>query len=162
MNKKQSNTVRGSDEQLRDKRTALDVVSEYVAAMAVGDNERMNSYCSPDFVLDRVSGDAFESSPLSLEEMSSFWPSWFMAFPEMDYEVTRTIAAEEVVVTEWIFTGTNSEPLLPPIFPQRRAATGRTIRLRGVSIYDVSEGLIERETSYIDFATLMVELGVEL
>ena len=162
MNKKQSNKAGGPDEQLLDRPTSLDVVSEYVAALAVGDNERMNSCCSPDFVLDAVSDDAFESGPLSLEEMRDFWPSWFMAFPEMDYEVTRTIAAEEVVVTEWIFTGTNSEPLLPPIFPQRRPATGRTIRLRGVSIYDVSEGLIERETSYIDLATLMVELGVEL
>ncbi len=33
---------------------------------------------------------------------------------------------------------------------------------RGVSIYDIGDGLIQRETSYMDLATIMVELGVEL
>jgi hypothetical protein len=80
----------------------------------------------------------------------------------MDYEVTRTIAAETVVVTQWTFTAANTGPLGPPAFESPREPTGRTIRLRGVSIYDVSEGLIQRETTYMDLATLMVELGVTL
>ena len=79
----------------------------------------------------------------------------------MDFEVTRTIAAEKVVVTQWVFTGTNSGPLESPIFESRREPTDRTIRFRGVSIYDVRGGLIQRETTYMDLATLMVELGVE-
>ena len=37
--------------------------------------------------------------------------------------------------------------------------TGREVRLRGVSIYDIIRGLIQRETIYIDNATLLVELG---
>ena len=83
------------------------------------------------------------------------------ALPEMDFEVTRTIAAEKVVVTQWVFTGTNSGPLGSPIFESGREPTDRTIRFRGVSIYDVHGGLIQRETTYMDLATLMVELGVE-
>ena len=39
---------------------------------------------------------------------------------------------------------------------------GKTVRLRGISVYDIGEGLVRRETAYIDLATLMVELGVEL
>jgi hypothetical protein len=38
--------------------------------------------------------------------------------------------------------------------------TGKTIRLRGVSVYDIQDELISKETMYIDFATLWVELGV--
>ena len=38
----------------------------------------------------------------------------------------------------------------------------QTIQFRGISIYDVRDGLIQRETTYIDLATLMVELGVTL
>lgn len=142
--------------------SALAVVSEYAAALAASDSERMNSLRSRDFVLDFVHGDAFEDGPLSIDETKKFWPAWFSGFPEMDYEVTRTIAAEEVVVTQWIFTGTNSGPLAAPIFENRREPTDRTIRFRGVSIYDVCDGLIQRETMYMDLATLMVELGVEL
>ena len=65
-------------------------------------------------------------------------------------------------MTQWVFTGTHSEPLGPPIFEPPVPPTGRTIMFRGVSIYDISENLIKRETTYMDLATLMVELGVEL
>ncbi len=162
MDEKQNNEQPGRNQPLKDNPSALKVVSEYSAALAAGDNEKMNALRSPDFVLDWVYGDAFEDRPRSLDETKEFWPSWFAGFPEMDYEVTRTIAAEEVVVTQWTFTGTNTGPLGPPAFGQRMEPTGRTIRFRGVTIYDVSDGLIQRETTYMDLATLMVELGVTL
>jgi steroid delta-isomerase-like uncharacterized protein len=141
---------------------SLEVISQYVAALAAGDTKRMNTLRMPDFKLDFVYGDASASEPLSSDETKQFWPSWLAGFPEMDYEVTRTIAAEDVVVTQWTFTGTHSQLLGPPIFEPPVAPTGRTIMFRGVSIYDISEGLITRETTYMDLATLMVELGVEL
>jgi steroid delta-isomerase-like uncharacterized protein len=142
--------------------SALEVASRYVAALAAKDFEAMNAFRAPGFVLDFVYGDASESGPLSSEETKQFWPSWLSGFPEMDYEVTRTIAAEDVVVTQWIFTGTHAEPLGPPIFDSSVAPTGRTIMFRGVSIYDIDDGHIQRETAYMDLATIMVELGVEL
>ena len=141
--------------------SALAVVSNYAAALTARDNERMNSLRSSDFVLDFVHGDAFEDGPISVEETKKFWPAWFAGFPEMDYEVTRTIAAPEVVVTQWTFIGIHSGPLGPPIFEHRREPTGKSIRFRGVSIYDVHDGVIQRETMYMDLATLMVELGVQ-
>lgn len=141
--------------------SSLEITSQYVAALAAGDTERMNALRTADFELDFVYGDASASGPLSSEETKQFWPSWLVGFPEMDYEVTRTIAAEDVVVTQWIFTGTHSQPLGPPIFEPVVKPTGRTIMFRGVSIYDISDGLITRETTYLDLATLMVELGIE-
>lgn len=140
--------------------TALEATSQYVAALAVADTDRMNALRSSNYVLDFVYGDASESGPLSLEETKEFWPSWLAGFPDMDYEVTRTIAAEDVVVTQWTFTGTNSKPLGPPIFEQLLAPSGRTVMFRGVSIYDIGDGLIQHETTYMDLATIMVELGV--
>ena len=113
------------------------------------------------YVLDWVHGDAFEDQPLTSDEAARFWPSWLAGFPEMDYEITRTIAGESVVVVQWIFTGAHSEPIEPPIFSQSLPPTGRTIRIRGISVFDVAGGLIQRETAYIDLATLYVELGME-
>ena len=142
--------------------SSLEVTSQYVAALAAGDTERMNTLRTPDFELDFVYGDASASGPLTSEETMQFWPSWLVGFPEMDYEVTRTIADEELVVMQWVFTGTHNEPLGPPIFDPPVPPSGRTIMFRGVSIYDLRAGLISRETTYMDLATLMVELGVEL
>jgi steroid delta-isomerase-like uncharacterized protein len=141
---------------------ALDIISDYVSALAAGDTERMNSLRAPDFELDFVYGDADESAPLTSEETKQFWPSWLAGFPEKDYEITRTIAAQDVVVTQWVFTGTHSEPLGSPIFDEPVAPTGRTIMFRGVSIYDITDGLIQRESTYFDLATVMVELGVQM
>jgi steroid delta-isomerase-like uncharacterized protein len=119
----------------------------------------MNRCHTADYILDWVHGDAYDNSNSSTQH---FWPALFAAFPEMDYEVTRTIAAAAVVVAQWTFTGTQSQPLGAPIFEPVLAATGRTIRLRGISVFDLAGGLIQRETTYIDLATLLVELGVEL
>jgi len=162
MGKKQNSDQLGRSQSQMDMPSALNVVSEYVAALAAQDIAKIHSLHSPDFVLDWVYADAFENPARSAEETKAFWPSWFAGFPEMDYEVIRTIAAEDVVVTEWVFTGTNTGPLDPPVFENRREPSGRTIRFRGVSVYDVSDGLIQRETTYIDLATLIVELGVTL
>ena len=67
-----------------------------------------------------------------------------------------------MVVVQWVFTGTNTGPLDPPILQNSMKPTGRTIRLRGVSFFEIIESLIQGETMYIDLATLMVELGVEV
>ena len=142
-------------------RSSLEIVSEYAEALAASDTERMDALRGPEFELDFVYGDASASNPLTSEETKQFWPSWLVGFPEMDYEVTRTIAAEDVVVTQWVFTGTHSEPLGEPIFQQTIPPSGRTVMFRGVSIYEIDAGLIQYETIYMDLATVMVELGVE-
>ncbi len=141
---------------------ALNVVTAYVQAMKERDSEQMSRLRAADFVLDWVHGDAFEDGPLSEEDTEAFWPTWFAGFPELDYEITRTVAAETVVVTQWIFTGTHTQPLGSPIFDPPIEPNGRTIRFRGVSVYDIADNLIQRETTYLDLATLMVELGIEL
>ncbi len=142
--------------------SAFEVVSRLIAAMAVPDPDTMASLHAEDYVVDWVYGDAFEDPPVSAEESAAFWSAWFAGFDEVDYEVKRTIAADEVVVTEWVFTGTHTGPLGPPIFEEQLPPTGRTIQFRGVTVYDVSGGLIQRETIYMDLATLLVELGARV
>lgn len=142
--------------------SGLDVVSNYVAALMAQDNYQMAQLQAPDFVLDWVYGDAFENDPMTPKETQQFWSAWFAGFPEMDFEVTRTIAADAVVVIQWIFTGTHTVSLEPPIFKEAKLPTGRTIRFRGVSVYDVANNLIQRETTYLDLATLVVELEAKV
>jgi steroid delta-isomerase-like uncharacterized protein len=142
--------------------SALDVVSQLMAAMAVRDTDTMESLHAEDYVVDWVYGDAFEDPPTSAEKSAAFWSAWFIGFEDVDYEVKRTIAADEVVVTEWVFTGTHTGPLGPPVFEEQLEPTGRTIQFRGVTVYDVHGGLIQRETIYMDLATLLVELGARV
>ena len=142
--------------------SALDVVSEYAEALAAGDAEKMNSLRSEDFVLDSVYGDAFLNRPAHSQETHLFWQAWFAGFDEFDFEFTRTIAGDAVAVMQWVFTGTHTHRLEPPAFDPPLEPTSRTIRIRGVSIYDVADSLIQRETMYMDLATVMVELGINV
>jgi steroid delta-isomerase-like uncharacterized protein len=141
---------------------SVHVVAQYAAALGARDGEQMAALRAPDFVLDYVHRDASGSDPLPAQATQGFWTAWFTGFPEMDFEVTRTIAADRVAVLQWTLTGTHSGPLDATAFGRHVESTGRTISLRGVSIFDIDEGLIQHETLYIDFATLWVELGVEL
>ena len=140
--------------------SSLDIISQYVTAFQEKDIERMNTLRSPDFVMDTVAGDAFLDSPASNPDVSKFWTAWFAGFGDMDFEVTRTIAAESVVVLEWTFTGTNTGLIDLALFDRLTEPTGNTVRLRGASIYEIAHGLIIKETLYIDMATTWVELGV--
>ena len=139
---------------------SLELINNYATALYERDTESMQRLRSPDFVLDWVHSDAFKNQPLTQEETNQFWPAWFAAFSEMDYEVTRTIAADNVVVSQWIFTGTHTDTLGAPVFTPPQEPSGKTICIRGVSVYDIADGLIQKETMYIDLATLWVELGV--
>ncbi len=139
---------------------SLEVISQYLTALSMGDHNAMQALRHPDFILDWVHADAFADSPLTHDETNQFWPVWLGAFSEMDYEVTRTIASEEVVVVQWSFTGTQDGHLGPPISEPALEPSGKTICFRGISVYDVAENLIRKETMYIDLATLWVELGV--
>ena len=139
---------------------SLELISQYITALRTRDDAAMQGLRSPDFVLDWVHSDASENRPSTNEVANQFWSAWFTAFPEMDYEIIRTIAAETVVVTQWVFTGTQAGPLGPPVFDPPQEQTGKTIRLRGISVYDIEAGFISKETMYIDLATLWVELGV--
>ena len=139
---------------------SLALIAAYSAAIADSDSASANALHTEDYVLDLVHRDAFGSLPISDSRTEAFWPSWFASFPELDYQVTRTIASEAVVVTQWVFRGTNTGPLTAPIFESSMEATGRTIQFRGCSIYDIVQGLIQKETMYIDLGSVLVELGV--
>jgi steroid delta-isomerase-like uncharacterized protein len=140
----------------------LDLISRYVRSFAERDATGMDALRADDYRLDLVHRDAFVSDPLTAEQTRRFWPSWFASFPDMDYHVHRTLAAEPVALTQWTFTGTNDGPLTPPVFDRHIEATGRTVRLRGATVYEVRDGLIRRETTYIDLGSLLVELGITL
>ena len=137
-----------------------ELINKYASALRERNIAAMQTMHSPDFILDWVHSDVFADNPITHDMVNQFWSVWFAAFSEMDYEVTRTIAAKNVVVTQWVFTGTHTRTLSAPVFDPPEEPTGKTIRLRGISVYDIEAGLILKETMYIDLATLYVELGV--
>lgn len=139
---------------------ALNVVMDYAAAIIARDAERMKSCRAGSYVLDLVHLDAFGIAPQGPDAGEATYHALFTEFSDEDFEVLRTIAGKSVVVQEWRFSGKLTGQLDIGPVPGSFAPTGRNVRLRGVTIYDVEAGRITRETMYFDNATWAVELGV--
>ena len=76
------------------------------------------------------------------------------AFPDGRIDVLRVTESSDTAVVEFIGRGTHNGDLMGI------APTGRTVAVPVCDIYEVRDGKIYREREYIDFMTLMVQLGV--
>ena len=121
--------------QVDDLQNSIDLVGKYTAAMNTRESAIMDRLRSPDFELDFVYGDVFQTQPLSGEGTERFWPTWFNAFPDGEFEPTRTIAGEQVIVVQWTFSGTHKQTLGEPIMTPDLPATNR------ISVWCVSPAL---------------------
>jgi predicted ester cyclase len=141
--------------------TAFTIAAQYAAARAAQQEERLHVLRAGCYQLDAVYLDAYGVAPQALPEGTDIYRALFSACPDGDLAVTRTIAGAQVVVQEWTFSGTHTGRAEHWALRGRmhEQPTGSQVRLRGISIYDISGGLIQRETIYLDQATLLVGLG---
>jgi steroid delta-isomerase-like uncharacterized protein len=87
-----------------------------------------------------------------VELQKSFWK----AFPDASVEIeTIGLAQENVVAVEFVLRGTNLGPL-----PDGKAATGRTIALRGASFTTFKGGKIVSDHVYQDRLGIIEQLGL--
>lgn len=145
----------------RNRLTALEIASQYAKALASRNEECLQRLRATTYTLDAVHLDGFGANPLTETEAKEMYSALFTGFPDSSFAVKRTIAATEVVVQEWTFTGTNTGrfDLWPYAHSANQKPGGKRVRLRGITIYDISRELIQRETIYMDSVTLAVELG---
>ena len=64
----------------------------------------------------------------------------------------------DTFVAEWTWRATNTGPLPMPDGAEI-AATGKTVKHHGVSIYTIREGKFASEREYFDSAAFMSQLG---
>jgi steroid delta-isomerase-like uncharacterized protein len=101
----------------------------------------------------------YEDVPLGLvfrskEELRGFAGNFFKAFPDLK-SVCQVIAVDgNFGFCEWRFTGTQAADL--PNIPSQ----GKSMDLRGISIYEFEGGKIKRTKDYWDSAALLRQLGV--
>jgi len=124
----------------------------YLEGEAARDVQRIVSACAPGYVEDNVGlGQRLEGK----QETEAFFTELFAAIPDFELWVDRVIADGTVVAVEWHANGT---------FDGRRfqgiRATGSRVELRGVDVFDVSEGGLTRNTVYYDGASFARQIGM--
>jgi steroid delta-isomerase-like uncharacterized protein len=110
--------------------------------------EVANEIYSPDFV-----NHGLQKS-VGLQEDQAAARGWKDAFPDGKMEIEQMVAENDLVTVVWIGTGTNTGQ------GNGLPATGKTIRLRGITVWRIVDGKIREEWSAFDRLRLMQQLGL--
>ncbi len=81
------------------------------------------------------------------------WRKWREAFPDLHFEIAEMVAEEDTVVSRWTLTGTHTGPFLGI------APTGRSIRVNGMSLDHLEDGVLVSGFDGWDNLGLRQQLG---
>jgi steroid delta-isomerase-like uncharacterized protein len=130
---------------------AKEAVLKELEALSRQEVEGVLSFYREDVVFEDVSLD----EPLrGKQQMRQFMEDIYRAFPDLRVEVINVIAEGPLVAAEYYLLGTHRGPF------SGYAPTGRSFRIKAVSVYEYDGSLFTRETFYWDSASLLRQLGL--
>jgi steroid delta-isomerase-like uncharacterized protein len=115
------------------------------------DIEKVLSFYSPECISDDVAQATLLRGREGLRSMlNSVWK----AFPDLQLEVTDTIAQDSRLAVAWVAEGTHQGTIMniPP--------TGHKVEIRGVALIDVKDGLVTRGQYIWDVAGMLRHMGL--
>ena len=109
--------------------------------------------------LKKIAQDFFDQIWNQGDESASFreqWKNWRKAFPDINFEIQELVADEETdtVVSRWALTGTHSDEFWGA------AATGKKIKVDGVSIDRIKDGMVVPGFDAWDSMVLRRQIGL--
>lgn len=119
------------------------------------DFDSIRESVAPDAVLtDTGSGQTFRGA----DGVEQYNKAWAGGFPDGKVTVDRVIEAGDLVVVEFTGRGTHTGPLVGPggTIP----ATGRSVTLHLCDIYEMRDGKVQSQRTYLDSGSLMAQLGL--
>jgi steroid delta-isomerase-like uncharacterized protein len=132
------------------------LVKELEAAWNAHDPERLAALHTDDAVVEYgFSGEVIARGRNQIAE--EFAAGVFETYPDVRFETRSGYQSADLVVWEWAFVGsyTGREPGLPP-------GSGQPVSFRGVSLYELRDGLIVRKVFYTDDLTFLEQIGFVL
>jgi steroid delta-isomerase-like uncharacterized protein len=127
-------------------------VLDEIADLSLGDLEAVLAYYTDDVYFEDVT---VPEPCRTKDEMRRFMAVFYRGFPDLHIEVTNCVeCGGDTVVAEYDLIGTHTGEFVghPP--------TGRSFRIKAVSVYEHNGQLFTRETVYYDSASLFGQLGL--
>ena len=136
---------------MENKNPNLQVMDKFIHFINTGDIALGKSIISPDVVFYAPTSPepmhGFEGYTAVLDMMRG-------AMPDVHWHAEETIAEGDKVVVRFTMTGTQTNPFMG------MPATGKSIRVTAMNIYDLRDGKIIREHGLPDLFSMLVQLGV--
>jgi steroid delta-isomerase-like uncharacterized protein len=128
-----------------------DVVAEFLAAWEAFDPDRIAATFAEDGIREDITAGVIAQNRAEvLDSVTTF----FAAFEGASVAHPVAFAAGDQAVESWVFTGryVGTLPGLPP-------GTGEPLTIRGLTLIDLANGLIQRTTDYYDHYGILTQLG---
>ena len=127
-----------------------DLVERYIDAVwNRGDADALEALTEPGYLY-RLGGQPARDR----SAMAEFIAMVHRAFPDWRVAIVDVIADEEGAAVRWEGEVTHGGPF------QGIAATGRRVKVSGISLYRVSKGRIEAEWEQMDTIGMLAQMGV--
>ena len=128
------------------------IMDDYWAAWNSHEVEKILSYFTDDVVYEDVAMGIVNRGK---NEVKDFCNSIFIGFPDFKIELKSIFVSVDWAAQEWVLSGTftNSVFGLPP-------ATGKSASVRGISVEELRNGKISRNSNYYDMASFMQQVGL--
>lgn len=88
------------------------------------------------------------------EGFKNQWRKWREAFPDLHFEIVDLVAEGDKVLSRWVLTGTHEGEFLG------LAPTGKSIRVEGMSLDRIENGLVVEGFDGWDALGMRQQLGV--
>lgn len=106
--------------------------------------------------------------PMAAADWIEAFAMLYESFPDLRIEVRHTAATQRTVLAEVTLVGTNGGPLhlgsvdrlLLNTDAERIPPTGRSLRIDGVVVLDIADGLISAERQYWPSVEPLAQLGL--
>jgi len=136
-----------SDENIRITRAIFDAFNAH-------DLNKWDQYQANDF-RSEVPG---ATGALNRDQTREYNQRFLSAFPDLHFDLERTIAQGAYVVVDWVGSGTHTGPLVGPK-GNTIPATGRKARVSGSTTFEIRNGKLARSWVHWDMTTLLDQLG---
>ena len=124
------------------------LAKRFYDAFEKGDTQSLTEFVRADYI------QHTPGVPSGLGGVQMFMGMLHNAFPDARFELHHLIAENDIVSGHWTMTGTHRAPIFGV------PATNRPIKIDGVDVWRVQDGMIAEHWDVIDQMTMMQQLGV--
>lgn len=128
------------------------IARAFIEAWDSHDMNKLNSLFADEFVyLEVASGRSYSTKDV----LSNYVNATISGIPDSRFEVISVLANEQLAAVEWIWKGTNTVGWEQMGIP----ATNKYFELSGVSVMEIENQKIKRNSDYWDWNSLMRLIG---
>ncbi len=128
-----------------------EMLNELISSWNTRDVERMTIYYAAEYEGKDIGLAQTFHGVSGMRQMANLY---YSAFPDLSFTLTQTIAQADCAALAWIACGTHRGRIM------NIPATGRSVKVSGITTLDIQNGLIIRSSVLWDVAGLLRDIGL--